>query len=722
MTVLRYKLKVDWNADGDYEDTGEIIDSRLVSWSSERGRDYASTLVPCCSAGKLIVDIDNTSEDYSSFNSSSPLAGNLLTGRDVRMTHEPPLNNYGRWSSSAGEIVIGVDSALDNVYNGGGVVEALIRPFSGGSPNGRIIDKATGWLLLVSGESNGFTRMTFDYHWSGDDYTANTGFTIPLYKFSRVSCEYNSDSDGNSAVFRVDGVIVATAETSTPTGTREDDSAQSVTIGNNGGNTRPFDGDIDDVRMWNVDRTAAELDDNKWNELVGNETGLAGYWKINEATGTTIDDATANNKDGTAVGIELRSDHFFNGKLERITPLPSLSGPKRARLTAWGSLASINADKIDIAMGTNILTSDALDDILDAVSWPAAERDINTGQTTMKRHFVNGLNGFEAIRVIERTENGFVIEDRDGRIRFEDRHFRFIVPQTTSQKTWTDATGSTLTYSKPIQRDYEAFLFNRFEADIPIFTVGSLAVLWTLPETGADSPQLAPSESKTFAAFYPTPAAANDDLGVEAWTTSVSTTDYTANSQSDGGGTDLTSDIGVAVVKSSNKMEVTLTNNHATLTAFVTLLQARGTPVTVSDPVRVISNDSASQTDHGVRRFKLGENFIPTTGEGQDWADSNVAQFKDPLPLVELTLTGNVSDEISHELITRDISDRITLVALGLGTGLEINEDFFVERIIHKVDGRGIHEARFTLTPSSISSGFWILGTSELSVDTVLAY
>ena len=71
--------------------------------------------------------------------------------------------------------------------------------------------------------------------------------------------------------------------------------------GNQNGNGTFFDGLIDDVRIWATKRTTAQIQDNRSKELVGNETNLNGYWKLNN----NLDDATANNNgltnNGTAV-------------------------------------------------------------------------------------------------------------------------------------------------------------------------------------------------------------------------------------------------------------------------------------------------------------------------------------------------------------------------------------------------------------------------------------
>lgn len=59
-----------------------------------------------------------------------------------------------------------------------------------------------------------------------------------------------------------------------------------------------FDGAMDDVRFWNYARTQIQIQANMNGELTGAESGLAGYWKLNDGTGTTASDATSNANDG----------------------------------------------------------------------------------------------------------------------------------------------------------------------------------------------------------------------------------------------------------------------------------------------------------------------------------------------------------------------------------------------------------------------------------------
>jgi hypothetical protein len=51
-----------------------------------------------------------------------------------------------------------------------------------------------------------------------------------------------------------------------------------------------FDGVMDDIRLWSVARTGADIAANRGTELSGNESGLEGYWKLNGS----LDDASPN--------------------------------------------------------------------------------------------------------------------------------------------------------------------------------------------------------------------------------------------------------------------------------------------------------------------------------------------------------------------------------------------------------------------------------------------
>ena len=133
------------------------------------------------------------------------------------------------------------------------------------------------------------------WHYNGSVNTAlTTGSTILNENFwYHVSVVV---SGGNVNVY-LDGVIEATASKFvTILGT------DLFSIGQewDGSNTsEEYKGKIDEFRVWNTARTETEIRQNMYQELNGNESGLVAYYKFNETSGTTANDETVNNNDGT---------------------------------------------------------------------------------------------------------------------------------------------------------------------------------------------------------------------------------------------------------------------------------------------------------------------------------------------------------------------------------------------------------------------------------------
>ena len=63
----------------------------------------------------------------------------------------------------------------------------------------------------------------------------------------------------------------------------------------------PFKGQIADVRIWKQERTQAAIDADRQKRLQGNESNLIGYWKMDETTGTTVNDSSSSSLDGVRI-------------------------------------------------------------------------------------------------------------------------------------------------------------------------------------------------------------------------------------------------------------------------------------------------------------------------------------------------------------------------------------------------------------------------------------
>jgi len=413
---------------------------------------------------------------------------------------------------------------------------------------------------------------------------------------------------------------------------------------------------------------------------------------------------------------------IWQGYLSKITPMAHTGGDSTALLEAHGPLKQVNLDKIQVEMVTDQRTDQVIDDILDAAGWGSGSdyRSLDEGQTTISRYWADGTFTVPALFEVASTEGGFIREGKAGQIIFDDRHHRLSGAALVSQATFSDADGASLPYTGIVQDDYLPHIFNIFSTEIHGYTTGSVAVLWTLSETGASSPSISPGVARTFIARYPTSVSANDAMGVGTWTTTAATTDMIANSAADGSADNLTSDIGIAVSKSSETMEITLTNNGS-VTAYITKLQARGTGITADDPATIKEEDATSQTAFGKRTWPSRTKYIPDTAEALNWARFNLGIYKDPTPTLKLTYIANRDQTSLDEMITRDVSDRITVVANN-NANLGLSGGFFVEAISHKISADRTHQVQYLISDAVQFSDFWVLDTSALGTSTRLAY
>ena len=76
---------------------------------------------------------------------------------------------------------------------------------------------------------------------------------------------------------------------------------------NNIAGTDNLNGMIDEVRIWNVTRTQTQIQDNMNRVIPGNTSGLVGYWRLDESSGTNADDETAYNNNGTLMNMSTPS-------------------------------------------------------------------------------------------------------------------------------------------------------------------------------------------------------------------------------------------------------------------------------------------------------------------------------------------------------------------------------------------------------------------------------
>mgnify|MGYP003661407741 FL=1 len=175
MATGTYVLSVDWNNDGDFSDSGENITARTMQVEWRRGSDYASQLVGKAVAGTLNATLNNQSGDYSTFNTSSPLTGNLLPGRKVKLT--------GNDGSTTRTLWTGFLDSIEPIPSATGANLARLRAIG---PLGYLNKFEVSTAMFASKNAGELIGEILDVAgWPEDDRDLDTG----IVEFPRFWCE-----------------------------------------------------------------------------------------------------------------------------------------------------------------------------------------------------------------------------------------------------------------------------------------------------------------------------------------------------------------------------------------------------------------------------------------------------------------------------------------------------------------------------------------------------
>ena len=113
--------------------------------------------------------------------------------------------------------------------------------------------------------------------------SGSVGVALPTGVWTHVAGVYN----GSALQLYLNGSLVASKAYSTPIS----NTTAPLRIGSAAGEYN-WIGTIDDVRVWNIARTAADIAAGMGSPLTGTETGLAAYWKLDEGSGLNFIDSS----------------------------------------------------------------------------------------------------------------------------------------------------------------------------------------------------------------------------------------------------------------------------------------------------------------------------------------------------------------------------------------------------------------------------------------------
>lgn len=148
--------------------------------------------------------------------------------------------------------------------------------------HGGVNNNSNGYLFRVNGSA-----IAYNHTGKGDTLSS---YNFDTYKWYHIAV--TTGENGANVKHYVNGILQQLTTNTITTANNELSNGHTV-IGRQA-NTY-VDGCMDEVRLWNVARTQQQIADNMYRELTGDETGLVGYWKFNEGTGSTAYDSVGSN-------------------------------------------------------------------------------------------------------------------------------------------------------------------------------------------------------------------------------------------------------------------------------------------------------------------------------------------------------------------------------------------------------------------------------------------
>ena len=245
---------------------------------------------------------------------SSTTSGN---GYDLKMVNPPALTFDG----SNDYVDLGNNSS-GSPYDFSGTknfsISAWIKPTAVNINQG-IVDRYNGG---VGGEYQFFIANTgkLSFFRNVSPYTVASNSSIVANVWTFVSATY----DGTNNCIYINSVL---DKCSTVAGGSISSSPTNLLIGaglNSGAVANDFSGSINDVRIYSRALSAAELASLKTAQPISN-LGLVGWWKLNEGTGTSVNDASGNGNTGSLKNDTSNSpaaDGTTNGPIWSEGPSP----------------------------------------------------------------------------------------------------------------------------------------------------------------------------------------------------------------------------------------------------------------------------------------------------------------------------------------------------------------------------------------------------------------
>ena len=625
MSEAKWKLLVDWQGDGRFAGANDDITPTTRQLSLRHMRDLKTEYID---AAQLDIRLANSDHKYSPPNTKSPLFGRLKPGRKVWLRAAFPCDEFRGKPGS---------SLADRAPEFGGTY--------------RWTDAKRGFRIGAGGaKTNG----------------ARAGRRIATIDFGladvSVGCTFKRGRDAN----RHGGLLLRFADASNFLYVRITGRALQVRKMERGRDTQIARAAL----HWKAGEARfvqAELHGDLIRVFVDRQQMIAARSPFSiTATrhGIYCDGAADHLWQQFGGWVSL-----FYGDLHSINPQP---GTSQCSIRAYDEMRRLEDVTLYMYSTSSFPQSsdEILGDILHYAGVDSASRMLDSGAELVPKLWSPSLWGVQAAGEIQRLqdeEDGFIYVDGHGNWQLEDRSHRDAAPHGTS-KVELHSQGSSRAYFSALEwSDGVENVENKLFMRIRDATNHGHRTVWALGET----PHFNAGETREFLAESKGFDVVGGQLPPQP------NTDYAANTQADGDGADLTSQITVTYpsIRLYNGKGTLIRVRFGDTAGYLTRLGMRTVnALTYNAPLLLTTEDARSRSDYGQRIRTIDALWTRETSRAQATLERRLARRSSPRTTLMITLSSG-SDANTLAMLQLRLSDSLALRYEDMG----VNGSYFVE-------------------------------------------
>lgn len=335
-------------------------------------------------------------------------------------------------------------------------------------------------------------------------------------------------------------------------------------------------------------------------------------------------------------------------------------------IQAFDAFDVLRLGEIRTELLETVTVDSAIGTFLDDAGWSASLRDLDTSVETIDRIWQHRATPLAAIRAAAKQELGGQLHmSRDGKVTFRNRDYR------SSQAVYATITGPQALGFAVRREDFYDSIHHTVAG---LVEDASATALYTLSPQGRE---LMPGSTDPRNTIH-----FELSMGGKSLVTPVATTDYNANAQADGGGTDKTAQVTVSSFTAYGGGGTVVFDNLDSSPVYLygtPALQVRGTAIRRSTDDRAIEVAATAPVVSGQvlsDAFDWNDNVDGVSGYAHYRA--GVFSAMQPRPTIRLIPS---DDTEMATVLGGEIGKRITVTNTSGLYPTQMNDDFFIEGI-----------------------------------------